>query len=227
MKKRSIFLFATLLLTSCFDANGYWTEQETENMSKYAETIFSGIIKIVNDFDGLVISTSYGGSYKFSGMCPDFVHNNVIYCVIQEMEYFIVMDLAPNNQDEIEIHKISFHARSYNYDKKDNCNFNKDDFLVVNNFLDYLDDYVSANTFINLNQIESYMHIAKENYTEDLKGGDYEEKINNKNDMAYYEGWFAYIEDNETLKYYNAFVLDFFKCPKKINSVHENLAKDD
>ena len=94
------------------------------------------------------------------------------------------LDLAPNEQDEAVIQEVRLNAESLNFTNKSECIFDKNKYIVINDLLDYLDQYIFAKTFVDLSKIENYMHISLENYSEKTLDGIYEEKISSKENMV-------------------------------------------
>ena len=215
MRKKLVLLLGALLLTSCnfLNPGGYWTDQQAENMISFATQRFDEVEEIVNKYDGVVTRKSDGWKNRFI-QCH-YVHCNVIYFTIQDISYTLIIDLVPNEIDEPEVHEIHLSADSQTFANPDDCVFEEEQYAVMNDLLEYLDDYVSAKSFISLNQISDYMHVAKENYNDEKQGGTYEEKKIDKEDMVDFEGTFYYLKGSDSELYYNAFHLNFSKCPDK------------
>lgn len=218
MRKKLVLLFGVLLLTGCdfFAPNGYWTDAQNENMANFAETRFSEIKEIIGKYDALVTDEFNTGSYRFTNYHNGcFIQQSGIKFTIQEISYAIILDLAPNEQEEAVIQEVRLNAESPNFTNKSECIFDKNKYIVINDLLDYLDQYIFAKTFVDLSKIENYMHISLENYSEKENGGIYEETISNKENMVDFRGAFYYIKESDTGLYYNSFFLTFNICSNK------------
>lgn len=214
MKKELMFLlFSAVLLTSCFNGNGYWNEQQSKNMVSFAVQRFNEIKNIVNNYECKIANEYYDGQYR-TERCH-YVHRSLIQFEIQDISYSINFNLVPNENDIPEVHEIVLIIQGPTFENPNDCVFKKENHLVIEDLKNYLDDYVSASLFINLNRLETYMNVAKNNYSEKEMSGDIEEFLYDKTTMVDYHGQYEFVKKTNKNLYYNYISMDFSKCLDK------------
>ncbi len=214
MKKHlMLILLSSLMLFSCC-LNEKWTEEETKNMVQYATNVFAEVKNIVLNYEGIITEEKYDSNIKGDLTCHYF-HSNYFAFNIDNISYQVILDITPENN--VSVHEFKLWAEGSMYSNPNECVFKKEQYLVMIDLLESFDKLVNVKSFISLDQIEKYMHIAKESYTERKEGGSYRIKINDRYHMVDYHGWFAFIGNQKDVPFHNYFSLEFSKCPDRFN----------
>ncbi len=203
-----MYLFGCILMSNRSDSNAYWDSKQYTNMLNYAKQMVKEIRTIANDYDETTTKLRYGEKYM-AKLCHN-VFINVLEFKVDDNLYHFNIFLTPNENDEAELHEITLNISTPDFNNLEDITFLKENFLIINDLLHYLNNYVSAESFVDLDQIIYYLNDEK--IFENKDGISLENKALN----VYYHGQFSVVKDKEKNVYHYSSLLTFSKCSNKI-----------